>query len=215
MKSRSAPRRRSPRGRFAAAHDRKDRPPFDPYLSEIQHTIRTAPPEAAGGFSVHCRGPHPEFLQPVSEEDVLDHLGSMPSRFLCDLKGVFLLGGSRKQASVALSRLFRYGAYWQGMIFLHPFPRSMMRMRFPRLPKPSIMQDYLRAGAQFEREGDAWLCVFTPQSLRQFYLCDVLTHELGHHVDRHNLHPLRSRKTNGKAERYAEWFAVTHGYARS
>ncbi len=40
--------------------------------------------------------------------------------------------------------------------------------------------------------------------LRRFYLRDVLMHEIGHHMDSHNI-------TKKARERFAEWFASKHG----
>ena len=41
-------------------------------------------------------------------------------------------------------------------------------------------------------------------TLRRFYLRDVLMHEMGHHVDSQNV-------TKKARERFAEWFASKHG----
>jgi hypothetical protein len=50
--------------------------------------------------------------------------------------------------------------------------------------------------------GGRWFLQFTEASLRRFYLCDVLLHELAHHIDERTF----SRPTDA-AERFAEWFA--------
>ena len=55
--------------------------------------------------------------------------------------------------------------------------------------------------------GGQWIYTFTDDSIRRFYLWDVLVHEIGHHVDR--FHPDRSNK---RSERFAEWFARTYGF---
>src|SRR5260221_172325 len=44
---------------------------------------------------------------------------------------------------------------------------------------------------------DGVTVTFDKESLRRFYLFDVVLHEVGHHVDRH--------RTSGDAERYARW----------
>lgn len=76
------------------------------------------------------------------------------------------------------------------------------------LPKPSLLHEYQRAGASITPDGQRWRVQFDAASLRQFYLRDVLMHELGHHVDRGNF----AFKTDRKAERLAEWFATENGY---
>jgi hypothetical protein len=47
--------------------------------------------------------------------------------------------------------------------------------------------------------------VWTEQAVRDFYLNNILIHELGHLVDQRNTRTI-------DRERYAEWFAVEYGY---
>jgi len=47
--------------------------------------------------------------------------------------------------------------------------------------------------------------------VRRFLLDDVLLHEIGHHLDRHNF----ARKSNRKIEGFAEWFATENGFRRA
>jgi len=147
-------------------------------------------------------------VMPVTEHDVLETLEKVPKRFLSGLRAVFLLGGSRRQAKVAWSQLFAYGRYGSGCIFLHPFPVAQMIERWKTLPKPSIRREYERAGAVLQRVPTGWLRIFTPESLRTFYLREVLLHEVGHHVAR------SSRKDRRSAEAFADWVASEFGYAK-
>ena len=60
-------------------------------------------------------------------------------------------------------------------------------------------------GAHWEKGETTWRLVWTEESLKDFYLNNILIHELGHLVD--------NRNTAYEArERYAEWFAVQYGY---
>lgn len=66
--------------------------------------------------------------------------------------------------------------------------------------KPSEITKYTKFGAvQKVSDRGRTVITFDEQSLRRFYLYDVLLHELGHHVDRFGA--LKG------AERYALWFA--------
>lgn len=123
------------------------------------------------------------------------------------LAGVVVLGGSKKQEKT-FKKLFAYGRYMSNVIFLHPFPKKFIDQRWKTLPKPSLLQEYERAGAKVAREGKRWWIQFDEESLKQFYLRDVLLHELGHHVDSKNFR----FKTDRKIESFAEWFASEHGY---
>lgn len=183
--------------------------PYNPYDVEVfsrrRHprpaaVVSTAPQEHCPIYELPL---HAAFVRPYTTEDVRQVLASIPPAFLNGLLGVFLLAGSRAQEKVSDSRLWRCGAYAQRSIYLHPFPRRCVERRFRRLPPPDEMHELERAGAVWESIRDGWICRFNAQSLRNFYLSDVLIHEVGHHVDHHH------SKSPAAAERYARWFAQT------
>lgn len=61
-------------------------------------------------------------------------------------------------------------------------------------------------GGSWEHQGDrTWQLVWTEQAVHNFYLNNVLIHELGHLLDTRNTSYI-------DRERYAEWFAIGAGY---
>ncbi|HEV2972578.1 MAG TPA: hypothetical protein VGY55_21605, partial [Pirellulales bacterium] len=61
-------------------------------------------------------------------------------------------------------------------------------------------------GGRWVHEPDgSWKLVWTERAVKDFYLNNILIHELGHLLDDRN-----SRSVD--RERYAEWFALEHGY---
>lgn len=144
----------------------------------------------------------PSFLMPVTCDDVIETLDRVPKRFTVGLQAVFLLGGSAKQKQLSNGSLFAYGRYSHGFIFLHAYPANQMKEVWRHLPKPSVRREYERAGAVWRQVSGGWELEFTPESLRRFYLLDVLLHEVGHHVDRW------SRKNKRDAEAFANWMAI-------
>ncbi len=210
-------KRRSPIGHQAQTSSRFSKTgrtncmPFDPFESEIYATVYASQPRSGRRLRIHLCRPHRAFVQPVTAAEIVSTLQRVPSQFLRGLRCVFLLGGNRKQEKTAESNLFRYGSYWAGMIFLHPLPRRLIDHPMRRLPKPSLLQQYVRCGARIEKTPHGWRCRFSPEAMKNFYLKDVLLHELGHHVDRNHLNPLRSHKTHDRAEKYTEWFAENYG----
>jgi hypothetical protein len=61
-------------------------------------------------------------------------------------------------------------------------------------------------GARWEPlENGRWRLIWSEEALRDFFLNNVLIHELGHVLDQRNT-------TVKDRERYAEWFALEHGY---
>ncbi len=150
---------------------------------------------------------HSNFMLPLTRQCIRTTIDSIPSEFTKDLKGIVALSGSRTQERV-FRNIFSYGRYFDGSIWLHPYPKSAMVMRYTSLPKPHILNDYRRVGAKIEGENNRWSISFDSGSLRDFYLRDVLLHEVGHHVDALN----NLTKTHRKSEGYAEWFASEYGF---
>jgi len=184
---------------------------FDPFETELRTVLPSRRPAATidvGGAmcSVYEKTVHGRFIRPFDAHDVRALLATVPPAFLRDLESIYLLGGTRRQEQVSRGRLFRFGAYGDGIIVLNAFPRALLREPYRHLPAPHVVNDYRRAGAELVPVRRGWELRFSAESLRRFYLSDVLVHEIGHHVDRH--HPNRSTR---RMERYAEWFASAHG----
>ena len=53
-----------------------------------------------------------------------------------------------------------------------------------------------------------WRLDWTKSAIKNFYLNNILIHELGHLLDNRNT-------SYTDRERYAEWFAIEHGYNSS
>ena len=148
---------------------------------------------------------HSDFVFPITSEDIQAGLGQVPSEFLSGIKAVLVPSGSKKQTKVVKSLLL-YGEYWQECVFLHPYPRAEMTWKYDKTPNPTVLREYQRAGAIVNPDG-AGICIsFDEGALKQFYLRDVLMHEIGHHVDSQRI---RSRR---KREAFAEWFAHEYGF---
>ena len=184
--------------------------PFDPFGSEINALPSSIKPaltiEACPGTrtAIVVRDLHPRFIRPVTPEDVKATILKVPPEFVKGLEAVYLLGGTAKQEKVALGALFRFGCYRNCRAYLHAFPKRSLVRRFSNLPPPHVVQEYERAGATYTHESDGWVLRFSPDTLRSFYLYDVLLHEIGHHVDRSDYF----KKNEVAGERYAAWFTT-------
>lgn len=188
--------------------------PFDPFVAEARSASEKRPPRLSLELGRGCSLPifeselRPGFVRPFSSRDVLDVISDVPPEHLEGLAGIFILGGTSKQQR---ARKIAYGHYiqdvrdTQGRIYLHPLPRRLLEQRWDRAPKPSVIREYTRFGASFQRGSDGWTLRFSETSLRLFYLYDVLLHEVGHHVER-SVRPWPSRAS----ERYATWYAQYH-----
>jgi hypothetical protein len=178
---------------------------FNPYVSEISALPCRARPRLVvekGGqrISVFVRPLNERFVRPFDAEDVADVVRLVPAEFTAGLRGIVLLGGTNKQDKTC-RRLFRYGCYWGSRVYLHPFPRQRLERWIGTRTDPWYEQEFGPAGVEFVEDRGWRKMVWSRESLRRYYLTNVLLHEIGHHVDR--------RDTNSrKSERFADWFAA-------
>lgn len=186
--------------------------PYDPQRSEMNRSESGRPAAlfpTNDGEQIHLYALplHKDFVRPFDCADVIEILKLIPQKMLRGLTSIALLGGSKRQARVANSGLWSYGRYRPTRIYLCAYPRSQMQWTTQHLSFPSARLAYLRAGVTVTHRSGSWHLEFTDESLRRFYLWDVLIHEIGHHVDRFH----RDQSTS-RAERFAEWFARTYGF---
>ena len=139
----------------------------------------------------------------VNAADVCDRLAALPAWMLAPLEVVQLSGMTRKKKTFPM-----YGMQWGAALYLYPIDESLVEY-FARPPKPAQRIETEMFGGRWTRDADdVWRLNWTERSIRDFYLNNVLIHELGHLLDDRNTGYL-------ERERYAEWFAIEYGYKPS
>jgi hypothetical protein len=97
---------------------------------------------------------------------------------------------------------------WGNTIYLYPIEESLVET-FVQPPKPAQKIEAAMFGARWSRSADdRWELIWTERAIRDFYLNNVLIHELGHILDSRN-------SSHRDRERFAEWFALEMGYKPS
>lgn len=186
--------------------------PFRPQVIEADRAVlasrRKKPdrslPVGKDQLPLYATAPPPEFALPVSVDDIAAVLEKLPRSLLAGLEGVYLLGGSQRHVVGGRS----WGCYYRRTVFLFAAPRAWLSWRTAEYPGPELLHAS-PLWPRIRREGSSWLTDVDERDLRDFYLYDVLLHEVGHHVDfRRNGYRWRSRR---KVERFAEWFAASYG----
>ena len=143
------------------------------------------------------------FRHVVTEEDIRARLAQLPAWMVEKLEVVQLSTMTRKKRSAPC-----YGMQWGSTIYLYPIEENLVET-FLEPPKPSQKIEAAMYGAIWEpARGRRWRLLWTEATIRDFYLNNVLIHELGHVLDNRN-------SSYKDRERYAEWFAVEHGYKAS
>jgi hypothetical protein len=97
-----------------------------------------------------------------------------------------------------------YGLQWGTAVYLYPIETSLVE-EFVQRPKPHQEIETRIYGGEWSRRGKIWRLKWTLDSVRDFYLNNILIHEVGHALDDRNLRTL-------DRERFANWFAVEYGY---
>jgi hypothetical protein len=138
----------------------------------------------------------------LTEEDVRQRLAQLPGWMVKPLEVVQLSQMTRKKR-----RSPCYGMQWGNTIYLYPIEESFIES-FSQPPKPAQRIEADMYGARWIYEEEHWRLIWTESAIRDFYLNNVLIHELGHILDSRN-------SSNRDRERYAEWFALEMGYKPS
>jgi hypothetical protein len=158
--------------------------------------------EFQGDYKVRIRPAGNGFRHVVSEADIRARLAQLPEWMLQGLQLVQLSTMTQKKRRAPC-----YGMQWGSTIYLYPIEQSLVES-FVDPPKPAQKIEAAMFGAQWAPTGNRWQLVWTEEAIRDFYLNNVLIHELGHILDS------RNSRTQDR-ERFAEWFAVEHGYKAS
>lgn len=148
-------------------------------------------------FVVQSAGPG--YSHVVTEKQVRDRLAQLPESMLYPLHTIQLSRMTRKKRSFPC-----YGMQWGATLYLYPIESDLVEY-FNRPPRPAEYNETHQFGGRWKQHSSSlWTLVWTESTIRNFYLNNILIHELGHLLDDRNT-SYRDR------ERYAEWFAIEHG----
>jgi hypothetical protein len=149
------------------------------------------------------REPGPGYCHVVTPDEIRARLAQLPSHWLRSLEVVQLCRMTRKK------RLFPcYGMQWGQAIYLYPVSEELVEHFFGP-PSPAQRIEAAMYGGRWEPASDGtWRLTWTAEAVKDYYLNNILIHELGHLVDN------RNRRTVDR-ERFAEWFAIQYGYKPS
>ncbi len=177
---------------------------------DINERLPYAPPE--NWYEPRAAHSHYRFViqQPgkgyrffITPDDVRARLAQLPSAFVSPLQVVQFSQMTRKKAYAPC-----YGMQWGTAIYLYPIEENLIeRYNYP--PKPAQLNEARMFGGRWEQASrNEWLLIWTEEAVRDFFLNNILIHELGHLLDQ------RNDRTVDR-ERYAEWFAIHWGYLQS
>jgi hypothetical protein len=173
----------SPKSGFSAPEDW-----YEPQgLEQIRYTIQPA------GDGYH---------HPVDIADVRERIQSLPEHLTRSIEVVQFSAMTRKRSLFPL-----YGMQWGPNIYLYPIEDSLVET-YRQPPTPQQLIEARMFGGVWQQVGRVWTLTWTADTIRDFYLNNVLIHEIGHVNDQRN-------SNSAARERYANWFATEYGYRAS
>ena len=150
-------------------------------------------------FTIIEQPPGRGYCHVVTPDEVRQRLSLLPAGMIEPLDVVQLSEMTRKKRQYPC-----YGMQWGSTLYLYPVESSLIEY-FSRPPKPAQKIEARMYGGRWVEEPGQWKLIWSEQAIKDFYLNNVLIHELGHLLDDRNA-SYRDR------ERYAEWFALAYGY---
>lgn len=182
------------RARGAGGHQRQSYMPPERWYEPAEKPLTK--------WRIVRQSPGEGYLHVVTAEDIRRRLAELPTWMTASLEVVQLSRMTRKKRTFPC-----YGMQWGNAIYLYPVEEDRVE-HFTTPPKPSQIIEARMYGARWEKLDTMWRLVWTEESLRDFYLNNILIHELGHILDQRNT-------SYADRERYAEWFAMQYGYKPS
>ncbi len=180
-------------------HGDKERVPFIPPEDWYEPTESK---RHARDVRIVEQSPGEGYRHAVTADDIRGRLALLPDGMLEPLEIVQLSRMTRKKQTYPC-----YGMQWGRALYLYPIEASLIET-FGRPPQPAEKLEAQMYGGRWKQTGTSWRLIWTPSTIRDYYLNNVLIHELGHLLDQRNT-------SYADRERYAEWFAIQHGYKAS
>lgn len=198
-RSRSSSHSPVPVSRPAHGYRRRGDIPSQPLHSGIAHDVWHEPTDSVGDVRYIVQPAGQGWIHPVTEAEIRERLLDLPRELVQRLEVVQLSTLTRRRRSFPC-----YGMQWGVAVYLYPVEQSLIE-QYIRPPSPQQLIEARMFGGQWVARGKGAELHWTESSIKDFYLNNVLIHEIGHLVDRRN--------TNARdRERFANWFAIEYGY---
>jgi hypothetical protein len=139
----------------------------------------------------------------LTVNEARERLASLPEQMTRGLEVLQFSRMTKKKSTFPC-----YGMQWGRAIYLYPIEEDLVEY-YHRPPTPMQLIEAKMHGGVWEQEDEqTWRLVWTEEAIKDYYLNNILIHELGHLLDDRNSSYL-------ERERFAEWFAIEYGYRAS
>ena len=155
--------------------------------------------EAPADYRVVVQDAGRGFRHVVTPDEVRARLLQLPPHFLRPLEVLQFSRMTRKKQSFPC-----YGMQWGSTLYLYPIEEGLVEY-YDHPPQPNQVIEARMYGGKWMQEGNLWKLVWTEEAIKDFYLNNILIHELGHLLDDRN-------SGYHDRERFAEWLRLEYGY---
>ena len=157
----------------------------------------------SGEYRVITQPAGPGYRHVLSVAEATERLDGLPKEMTRGLEVLQFSRMTRKKSTFPC-----YGMQWGRSIYLYPIEEELIEY-YNRPPTPMQLMESKMHGGKWEQCSDqSWRLVWSEAAIKDYYLNNILIHELGHLLDDRNSNYL-------DRERYAEWFAIEYGYRAS
>jgi hypothetical protein len=152
------------------------------------------------GYRIVVQDAGDGYCHVVTPQQVRERLATVPQEFLTGLEVVQFSRMTRKKQSFPC-----YGMQWGSTLYLYPLEDTLEEW-FTEPPRTEVYNEARMYGGRWDEPATgSWRLTWTKPAIEDFYLNNILMHELGHLTDTRN-----TGYTD--RERFAEWFAIQYGY---
>ncbi|MCA9259491.1 MAG: hypothetical protein KDA61_09840, partial [Planctomycetales bacterium] len=135
-------------------------------------------PTDRDSYRVIVQAPGAGYRHVVTPDEIRQRLAEVPQRFLRELEVVQLSRITRKKQSFPC-----YGMQWGAALYLYPVEETLEEY-FYTPPRPLVVSEAKMYGGRWDEPSPGvWRLTWTEDTIRDFYLNNILIHELGHLVD--------------------------------
>ena len=154
--------------------------------------------------------PSRDFFFPLSGAEALETLKQLPPEQVAGITHLWLRRIKQSDYECKQKALAEFicGSGVR-LIVLYPWSTDLLLRFGKRKPPSKRIKRFARWTEDLVYQDDGWVLRWTKEALRQFYLEDLLLHEVGHHVDYFTRHwtLANHKQLEGFAEQYAVFWS--------
>lgn len=151
--------------------------------------------------------PSRDYFFPISAEEAKEAIAALPRS---DYQGITHIWLRRHKKSEYEGRQLPLAEFICGsgvrVIIIYPFPRSMVMALGSKKPSLRQRRELSKWSNNFVYSKGGWSLRWEIDSLRKYYINNLLYHEVGHHVDWYNRYWSAANST--KVEEFADQYAI-------